>query len=278
VSTSNSNFNRNLERWEELVADDALVGLSAEERSELAALIDEDVVLAETPLFERAAGELAAAAFEVQDEKEGMPAALQAKVLARLEAMMPPPVTIAQVTPKETVVAPARRPRTMSRTVPWLLAAAAIVLAVVSWTRRPPPPPEVASPEKARVELLAIAGTTKIDFAKTADPAAKNAGGDVTWHSGRQRGFMRIAGLEPNDRAVAQYQLWIFDADRDDAYPVDGGVFDVTPNERGEVIVPIEAKLQVHKAKLFAITVEKPGGVVVSKRERIVLTAKASSS
>ena len=53
-------------------------------------------------------------------------------------------------------------------------------------------------------------------------------------------------------------------------------MFDVTPNARGEVIIPIEAKLAVAKPKLFAITVEKPGGVVVSKRERIVLTASPS--
>jgi hypothetical protein len=56
-----------------------------------------------------------------------------------------------------------------------------------------------------------------------------------------------------------------------DPAPVDGGVFDVT--SAGEVIVPISAKLPVSGAVLFAATVEAPGGVVVSKRERIVVTA-----
>ena len=73
-----------------------------------------------------------------------------------------------------------------------------------------------------------------------------------------------------NDPSRAQYQLWIFDAKREQAHPVDGGVFDVRD---GEVIVPIHAAIQVFAPKLFAVTVEKPGGVVVSKRERIVLTA-----
>ena len=41
----------------------------------------------------------------------------------------------------------------------------------------------------------------------------------------------------------------------------------------GEVVVPIRAAVQVFEPKLFAVTVERPGGVVVSKRERIVLTA-----
>lgn len=82
---------------------------------------------------------------------------------------------------------------------------------------------------------------------------------------------MRFEGLAHNDPSQFQYQLWIFDDSRDDAHPVDGGVFDVPSS--GEVLVPISAKLKVGKAKLFAVTVERPGGVVVSKRERIVLTA-----
>jgi hypothetical protein len=52
-------------------------------------------------------------------------------------------------------------------------------------------------------------------------------------------------------------------------------VFDVTSG--GEVIVPIHAKLKVTKPTLFAVTVEKPGGVVVSKRERIVVLAKVGA-
>jgi hypothetical protein len=40
-----------------------------------------------------------------------------------------------------------------------------------------------------------------------------------------------------------------------------------------EVVEPIRAAIQVFVPKLFAVTVERPGGVVVSKRERIVLTA-----
>ena len=58
---------------------------------------------------------------------------------------------------------------------------------------------------------------------------------------------------------------------RDQAFPVDGGVFDV--NSNGEVVVAITPKLRVNDLGMFAVTVEKPGGVVVSKRERIVVTA-----
>lgn len=53
-------------------------------------------------------------------------------------------------------------------------------------------------------------------------------------------------------------------------------MFDVD-SETGDVVVPITAKLKVNEPVLFAVTVEKPGGVVVSKRERIVVTAKPAT-
>jgi hypothetical protein len=68
---------------------------------------------------------------------------------------------------------------------------------------------------------------------------------------------------------VHQYQIWIFDAGRDKRYPVDGGVFDV-PANAAEVVIPIRATLMVRKPAAFAVTVEKPGGVVVSGREHVV--------
>jgi len=106
------------------------------------------------------------------------------------------------------------------------------------------------------------------------DPTARDARGDVVWSPGQQRGFMRFVGLAPNDPHQFQYQLWIFDKDRDEKYPVDGGVFDVSST--GEVVVEISPKLHVTDATLFAVTIEQPGGVVVSKRERIVVTAARS--
>ena len=80
-----------------------------------------------------------------------------------------------------------------------------------------------------------------------------------------------MVAVETNDPTQFQYQLWIFDKDRDDKYPVDGGVFDVGPD--GEVVVKISAKLHVNEPVLFAVTVEQPGGVVVSDRSRIAVTA-----
>ena len=84
---------------------------------------------------------------------------------------------------------------------------------------------------------------------------------------------MSFEDLAANDPAQNQYQLWIFDPTRADweQKPVDGGVFDVAPD--GTSIVRIDPKLPVRETALFAVTLEVPGGVVVSKRERLVLTA-----
>lgn len=125
-----------------------------------------------------------------------------------------------------------------------------------------------------RETLLADAtDLVNASWTATEDAAAAGASGDVVWSSTRQEGYMRFQGLAPNDAAENQYQLWIFDPTRADweAKPVDGGVFDVT--DAGDVIVPIDAKLAVAETALFAITVEVSGGVVVSERERLVLTA-----
>ena len=51
-----------------------------------------------------------------------------------------------------------------------------------------------------------------------------------------------------------------------------GGVFDI--NTDGEVIIPIDPKLHVFEANMFAVTVEKPGGVARSERERIPVLAQ----
>lgn len=111
----------------------------------------------------------------------------------------------------------------------------------------------------------------RIAWTKTEDPWVKQIAGEVTWSPSEQRGAMRFVGLPKNDPKQNQYQLWIFDGERDERYPVDGGVFDAND---GETIVRIDPKLRVNKATLFAITLEPPGGVVVSKREHILVVAK----
>ncbi len=78
--------------------------------------------------------------------------------------------------------------------------------------------------------------------------------------------------MRRNEPNAEQYQLWIFDARRDERYPIDGGVFNVTGASEGDVI-PIKATLSVGVPLKFAVTIEKPGGVVVSDRARVAALA-----
>ena len=100
-------------------------------------------------------------------------------------------------------------------------------------------------------------------------PEMTEIGGDVVWSDAKQAGYMRLKGLPANDGTKETYQLWIFDETQDAKTPIDGGVFNVNAN--GEVIIPITAKLKAKNPKMFAITVEKPGGVVVSDRKKLPL-------
>jgi len=107
------------------------------------------------------------------------------------------------------------------------------------------------------------------------DATGERVMGEVAWDEASQTGYMRFVNLRHNEPNAEEYQLWIFDGERDQRYPVDGGVFDVT-SSGGEQIVPIHAKLRVRVPLVFAVTVEQPGGVVVSDRSRIAAIANVS--
>ncbi|MEM6797556.1 MAG: anti-sigma factor [Acidobacteriota bacterium] len=117
----------------------------------------------------------------------------------------------------------------------------------------------------------------RLPWTATEDPSAQGAAGEVIWSPSQQRGYMTFSGLAANDPTVEQYQLWIFDAQQDERFPIGGNVFNIAESATGEVVVEIQAGIEVVTPTLFAITVEKPGGVVVSSRERLPLLAKVET-
>jgi len=236
----------------ELLADRAVYGVDEAEARELRAMsADGDDSF-----------DLAAAAIDLATVPiEPMPAGVAHRILATHQRTL----TGWAVMSGKSVAAPARRRRPLV----WFATAASILLvaAAASWLLRGQPPITVAA---ARAQLIDSApDAARLTWTATAE--AGGASGDVVWSASAQRGYMRFVDLPANDPTKTQYQLWIFDREREQAYPVDGGVFDVPA--AGEVIVPITAKLHVGDATGFAVTIEKPGGVVVSKRERIAVTA-----
>ena len=152
----------------------------------------------------------------------------------------------------------------------WAAAAVFFVVSAALFRASQPPAIPLAN-ERAR--LMALPDTVQTSFAALKDESATRAQGDVVWSTREQRGFMRFRGLEANPRGSWVYQLWIFDQAQDDRFPVDGGVFDIDP-VTGDVLVPIQAKIKINKPTQFVVTVEKPGGVVVSTRGRVAMAAK----
>jgi hypothetical protein len=134
------------------------------------------------------------------------------------------------------------------------------------------PTPQLTDVQKLEQLLASAKDVLKAEVAKADPKSPTEISGDVVWSNSEQKGYIRFRGLPANDAGKSTYQIWIFDEAQDEKYPIDGGVFDV--NKDGEVIIPIDAKINVKNPKMFAITKEKPGGVVVSDRTGIVAIAK----
>lgn len=120
------------------------------------------------------------------------------------------------------------------------------------------------------------ADVTRAEWTKGNVKDSEGVTGEVVWSDARQEGYMTFRGLPVNDSNREAYQLWIFEDGKLEPHPKDGGVFNVS--SEGEVVVPIRAKLQTSAPKAFAVTIEKPGGVVVSDRTKIAALAPVKTA
>ncbi|NNK48619.1 MAG: anti-sigma factor [Gemmatimonadetes bacterium] len=256
-----------MNRIEELLIDRSTGDLTPEGEVELRQWLVQNPG-GDAEAYERLAGEIAAALSSGESSAEPLPELLFQKVLADGEGSFAP----AGHSPGAS--SGSLRPwRAWSG---WIVAAAAAVGWFLALDRATPVVEPRVEPTLAEVrEGLVDRSAALLAWTSTEDPSANAAAGDVVWSDVEQAGVMRIEGLAVNDPTASQYQLWIFDESRDERYPVDGGVFDI-PAGDAEVLVPIRAAVPVSRASLFAVTVEQPGGVVVSDRERIVLVAQRS--
>jgi hypothetical protein len=270
------------EKTIDLLAEQATHGLDPADCVEL------DRLLLKYPDLNDDSFELAAAALTVGGISPSalLPQHLRERLLSVAEERFPAPTRDArppQSPPTGQVYAlPALKTwRVRLQNAGWYAAAATLFLGFfLGWQVFPKDANPVSasgapkSPSEMRLRLLSeVSDTIKVSWTGTGDLAGKPVRGDVVWSSSKQSGFLRFEGLPMNARELEVYQLWIFDANQDARYPIDGGLFDIA-EKAGEVIVPITAKLHVQNPTMFAVTLEKPGGVVVSKRERLLLTAR----
>lgn len=299
------------QRLVELLVQRAVDGLSSSERAELKALLEEENYV-DAGRFEYTAAALLLAGDVEHTVPDEMPDSLRDRLYAQAEmfesSMAPAPaprqrsssssgqpqvISIAgrsrssSATPAvgqqaATAKQPGRKPApsfSLQSKAGWFAAAASVLIAVAGWWPRmqdgDAPPVEVPMAtvmQQEREKLLAQQGVVTRTWQTTQDPAASGVTGDVVWDPKSQNGYVRFRGMQANNATEQQYQLWIFDGTRDERYPVDGGVFDI-PAGQTEVIIPIKAKLEIRNPALFAVTIEKPGGSVVSTRDRIVVLA-----
>lgn len=276
----------------DLLTKKAVYGLDEAEQRELDEL-DEGNADAEFRSLEITAAAINLAGLGIEEE---MPARLYSKIadaaaarfsIAEAKTEEPTTVATAPVYGRNEIFAD-KPANSWFSWLGWAFAAlACIALAVdIGMTRNPnneqakiEKPAEIVQPPTFEQQLEAFIRSTpnaiKANWSSANPKDANQVSGEVVWSDEKQAGYMRFRGLPVNDGAKLTYQLWIFDTTQDEKTPIDGGTFDVTVN--GEVVIPINAKLKAQGPSLFAVTVEKPGGVVVSKREKMAAIAKVET-
>lgn len=269
---------RTEQRLDELLIDQAIGGLDASQQEELRALLAGETGEPRNPYMETAAlVQLGMASMDRSGARAaggGMPAELRRKLeagaadlssLRRTPADDVKPAKVIELT-EHRRTAPQGFSTRLFRHAGWGVAAAlALALVIVNGGQ-----PAAGTPGPTPAQLLSDATTVVLPWSG-AEPGYEAVSGDVVWNDDLQRGYMRLSGLPANNPAQAQYQLWIVDPERS-AQPVDGGVFDM-PADAREAIIPITAKLAVARPAAFAITLEQPGGVVVSAGPLLVLAS-----
>jgi hypothetical protein len=286
----------NKERMLDLLTDEALFGLDEKERNELRELKKLFPELSNDNSLELTASAIGLTNLQI----EPMPDSLRSKILADADEFFVPGKTsnVLNFQPQTPEVETENIGEEIQKTfefepkrpfmqwLGWVVAALLFVILAVNvfWLRpaspelgkgtTPTPTPIPLTPSMEREQLLASAKDLVQSEWGDLDPKKpQNVKGDVVWSNSAQKGFVRFRNLPVNDKTKETYQVWIFDENQ--KQPIDGGVFDA--NEAGEIIIPIDAKLKVQKPKMFAVTAEKPGGVVVSPLEKVMAVAKVTA-
>lgn len=274
------------EKTEEIMLDllckKAVFGLSESEERELVELQREAGVQDEALSFELTAAAIGTIGSDMNAE---MPAALREKILADAgkyvavrEAEDPPPIIAFREIETDSA-----GPASWFSWLGWAFAGLAFVALGLNlyFTKPPveiagppatPTPSESLTPTQMRERLLGSGQTLARGNVGPGKMVELKPTGDVVWSDASQTGYIRLSGLPKNDPGKETYQIWIVAENQDPKTPVDGGTFDVTND--GEIIIPIDAKVKVQNPQAFAITVEKPGGVVVSKQDKVAALAK----
>lgn len=202
------------------------------------------------------------------DQIEELPPALRSSITNAGRSFISEKTSKSETPMVQTASAQAPRLREV---IAWISCLAASLLAIYFWQSQLYQGDRKGSATMTRDSLIASSpDLIQTNWETASMMKGKVVSGDIVWSDTSQSGFMRFVGMPVNDPSVLQYQLWIYDPFRD-SEPIDGGVFNITSAK--ETIVPIQAKLRVNQPLYFAVTIEQPGGVVVSDLQRLSLLA-----
>ncbi|MDI1241995.1 MAG: anti-sigma factor [bacterium] len=280
------------EKLRNLLADQVTLGLSDDEARELGELLGSADGSMDAQSFELTAAAIALA----ETRFEPMPASLEAKLARVAEeyfgtAEGEVDESIHDQPTRAFRWEEAKRSRSFFDWFGWAAAAmACIALAMTFFYNQnrinelqakveqltPKPTPEETLAQKRDRLKAAGAEIARAEWTKGNVKETETVTGEVVWSDAKQEGYMTFRGLPVNDSNLEAYQLWIFEDAKLEEFPKDGGVFNVTSS--GEVIIPIDPKLRTLDPKAFAVTIEKPGGVVRSDRSKIALLAPVKPS
>ena len=283
----NSNMD---EKLRELLADQVTLGLSDDEARELGELPGSADGSMDAQSFE-----LTAAAIALADTRyEPMPAGLEAKLARAAEEYFGTAKSDEGIHDQPTQAFKWEEPKASRSFFDWFgwaaAAMACIALAVTFFYNQnrinelqakveqltPKPIQEETLAQKRDRLKAAGAEIARAEWTKGNVKETETVTGEVVWSDANQEGYMTFRGLPVNDPNLQAYQLWIFEDAKLEEFPKDGGVFNVT--SEGEVIIPIDPKLRTVDPKAFAITIEKPGGVVRSDRSKIAVLGPVKPS
>ncbi len=264
----------------DLLSDRALFGLNDEDSNRLEELLRTNAWV-RGDCMDDAVAQLAVAFDDAARNADQMPSAAAERISQAVHAEIasestPAPQIAGRISPDHDTA-----PGGSTGWLGWVAAAAAIAVAVMAWQ---PFTPTIQNSTQLVSWVDQHPDAVRWDWSPGLVNPAEGVTGYVTFSPESQEGYMLIKGLEPNDPRIQQYQLWIWDQDREpdpenptplaeNVHPVDGGVFDV--NDKGEVVIPIKLPLRVDQPYLFAVTVERPGGVVKSDKGSVPIIAQA---
>lgn len=274
-----------MDRLLDLLAARATEGLNAAESAELEQLLQQHPQVDEFQ-FDSAAAVLASA-FASPESSAALPPSVQQKIMSQIDAAsslrVAPPLRVSDDSRNQAATLPIRstpRPSVFGN-MGWLAAAACLGLAIFAWLPKLKGPQTLDSNTVARfaqthADSFSISWADFNALDTQEPPELRNVTGQVTWSDAAQSGYMRFSNLPKNDPSQESYQLWIVDAERGLSQRVSGAVFNASST--GETIVEIQPQLPISKAAVFAVTIERPGGVVVSDMSRRVTLAARPKS